>query len=83
MGFFFLFFFVGYGSSKRMWLNKTNRIGLWVIFSFIWAGADIGYFMGWGGVWVLKISKHGVGVTASYLLRRRDGLMTRWGVDGV
>ena len=28
MGFFFL---VGYGSSKRMWLNKTNRVGLWVI----------------------------------------------------
>jgi hypothetical protein len=48
--FFFFFFFVGYGSSKRMWLNKTNRVGLWVIFSFIWAGADIGYFMGWGGV---------------------------------
>ena len=25
------FFLVGYGSSKRMWLNKTNRVGLWVV----------------------------------------------------
>ena len=48
---FFCFFLVGYGSSRRMWLNKTNRVGLWVIFFFYMGGCRywVFYGVGWGG----------------------------------